>query len=58
MGFNSGFKGLKYTHRPIHQLETCYVQRLTKFDVSATSGSSNLKANRPLSALYWHLLVS
>ena len=34
---------LKYTHRPIHQLETCYIQRLTKSDISATSGSSNLK---------------
>ena len=34
---------LKYTHRPIHQLETCYAQRLTQFDVSATSGSNNLK---------------
>ena len=34
---------LKYTHRPIQQLETCYVQRLTKFDVRFINSSSSLE---------------
>jgi hypothetical protein len=34
---------LKYTHRLTQKLEACFAQRLTKFDVRATSGSSSLQ---------------